>query len=230
MMLFVLHKYIVSNLGVSAAVASGLTVGSAGSLCIVDKEHLGVGSAGSVLKSPPVIFSGKEVDILLLKSGLFTVHSAFFISGGILVSGKYCSCKVIGVKSEYVCKKLKAPFATVFLEIISEAPASHHLEESKMALVAYGINIICTNTSLDIAKSCSLGMLLAEKIRHKGLHSGYVEHNACRTVGYQRNSSNVNMSALLVEVKPCISQLVVSKLFHYDYDLSNICLLSCLKS
>ena len=86
---------------------------------------------------------------------------------------------MIGIKTEDLCQKFKAPLTTLFLEIIPETPASHHLKKSKMALVSHGINIIGTYTSLDIAEPCSLRMLFSQKVRHKGLHTGYVEHYTC---------------------------------------------------
>ena len=66
-MLLILHKYVVTDLCVLTAVASGSAIRSA----IRDVfyiEHLRVGATGTVFKSPPVILSGKIEYILRLKS------------------------------------------------------------------------------------------------------------------------------------------------------------------
>ena len=185
MMLFILHEHIISNLSESAAVATGLAVGAAGSLCVVYKEHLRIGSAGSVFKSPPVILGGKVVNILFLKSRKLTEPGAFFISGSILVTCENCCRKMIGVKSEHLGKKLEAPFAALLLEVVSKAPASHHLEKCKVALIAHGVYIIGAHAALYIAEPCSLWMLLTQQIRHKRLHSCDIEHNTRRSVRYK---------------------------------------------
>ena len=67
MMLFILHKHIVSQLCILTAVTAGSTVWSAVGL-VRHIEHLAVGAAGSVLQSPPVIFCGQIINILFLKT------------------------------------------------------------------------------------------------------------------------------------------------------------------
>ena len=47
------------------------------------------------------------------------------------------SREMVSVKPEHVGKELIAPLASLFLEVITKAPASHHLEERDVALVAY---------------------------------------------------------------------------------------------
>ena len=67
LMLFVLHEYVITDLGILTAVASGTAVGTAGRY-ILYIEHLTVGTAGTVLEAPPVILGGKVEDILGLKA------------------------------------------------------------------------------------------------------------------------------------------------------------------
>jgi hypothetical protein len=50
-------------------------------------------------------------------------------------------------------------------------------------------------------------VLLSEKIRHERLHSGNVEQNAGRTVGYQRNGTNVNVASFYVKFLPGLPEL-----------------------
>ena len=68
LMLFILHENIVTDLGILTAMASGLTVGTAGRYIVLYIEHLAVGTAGSEFKTPPVILCGKVEDILSLKA------------------------------------------------------------------------------------------------------------------------------------------------------------------
>ena len=122
------------------------------------------------------------MNIFRLEARSYTIMCTLFISRSIFITGKNSRCQMIPVKSKNLCKKLEAPLTSFFLEIVSKAPATHHLKEGNVALIAYRIYIICTNTALYIAESCSHRMLLSQKIWHKWLHSGYVKHNACRTV------------------------------------------------
>ena len=66
-MLLVLHEYVITDLGILTAVASGTAVGTAGRY-ILYIEHLTVGTAGTILEAPPVILGGKVEDILGLKA------------------------------------------------------------------------------------------------------------------------------------------------------------------
>ena len=77
--------YIVTEFYIFTAVATGTAVGSAG-CTVVDIEHFAVGTAGTVLKSPPVVVSTKIVDILGLESGRDPELCAFLIPGSILVT------------------------------------------------------------------------------------------------------------------------------------------------
>ena len=161
LMLLILHEHVVSKFCVLAAGASRTAVGTA-IRHISYIEHLGVGTAGAVFKSPPVIFGRKIIYVLGLKSRIDPALGTFFISRSILISRKYRRCKMIPVEAVYFGKKFIAPFASVFLEIISQAPASHHLEKCNMASVAYRIDIIGPDAPLNITQSCALRMLLAQ--------------------------------------------------------------------
>ena len=103
MMLLILHEYIITQLGVFATVTAGAAVRSAvRSVCNI--EHLTVGTAGAVFQSPPVVIGRQIIYILLLETGSDTVVCALLISGCILVTGKYSSSQMVGIKSEYLCQ------------------------------------------------------------------------------------------------------------------------------
>ena len=68
MMFLVLHENIISELGVFAAMTAGTAIRAAVRL-VRNIEHLAVGTAGTVLQSPPVILCGKIINMLFLKSG-----------------------------------------------------------------------------------------------------------------------------------------------------------------
>ena len=103
MMLLILHKYIITQLRVFTAVTAGSAVRSAvRSVCNI--EHLTVGTAGAVFQSPPVVIGRQIIYILLLETGSDTVVCAFLISGCILVTDKYSSSQMVGIKSEYLCQ------------------------------------------------------------------------------------------------------------------------------
>ena len=85
---------------------------------------------------------------------------------------------MVGIKAKHFCQKLEAPFAAVLLKVIAERPAAHHLEECAVALVSDRIDIVGTNTALNVAEPCSERMLLTEEVRHQGLHTRNVEHDA----------------------------------------------------
>ena len=99
MMLLILHKYIITQLRVFTAVTAGSAVRS-----VCNIEHLTVGTAGAVFQSPPVVIGRQIIYILLLETGSDTVMCAFLISGCILVTGKYSSSQMVGIKSEYLCQ------------------------------------------------------------------------------------------------------------------------------
>ena len=103
MMLLILHEYIITQLGVFATVTAGSAVRSA-IRSVSDIEHLTVGTTGTILQSPPVVIGRQIIYILLLETGSDTVVSAFLISGCILVTGKYSSSQMVGIKSEYLCQ------------------------------------------------------------------------------------------------------------------------------
>ena len=103
MMLLILHKYIITQLRVFTTVTAGAAVRSA-IRSVSDIEHLTVGTAGAVFQSPPVVISGQIIYILLLETGSDTILCAFLVSGCILVTGKYSSSQMVGIKSEHLCQ------------------------------------------------------------------------------------------------------------------------------
>ena len=207
MVLLILHEYIITKLGIFAAVTAGSAVRAAvRSVCNI--EHLTVRTAGSVFQSPPVILCRKIVNIFFFKSGSDTVLCTFLIPWCILITFKYSGCKMVCIKSEDLCQQFKAPLAALLLEIIAKTPASQHLKEGYMAPVTYGINIIGTDTTLHVTKPCSKRMLLSKQVRHQGLHAGYVEKYTGRSVRYQGNCSYIHMSSFNIKLLPGISQFI----------------------
>ena len=176
LMLLVLHEYVVTDLGIFSTVASRAAVRTAGRN-VLYIEHLTVRAARTVLQSPPVILGRKIENVFRLKSGLDTVFRALFISRSILVTGENSRCQVICVKAEKFSQKLEAPLASFFLKIVAQRPGTHHFEEGSVALITDRVDIICTDTALDITKSCTEGVFLAQKVRHQRLHAGDIKHN-----------------------------------------------------
>ena len=101
MMLFILHKYVVAKLCVFTAAASGSAVRTA-VRPVCDVEHFAVGTAGTILQSPPVVVCGKVIDVFFLKAGFYTVLCAFLITGCIYINCEYGCCKMVSIKSEYI--------------------------------------------------------------------------------------------------------------------------------
>ena len=223
MMLLVLHENVIAELRIFAAVTSRAAVRAA-VRHIRDIEHLAVRTAGAVFKSPPVIFRGKIENTVLPEAGGNPVLRAFLITGCVFIAGKNRRGQMIRIKAKHFRQQLKAPLAAFFLKIIAQAPASHHLEEGDVALVADGFNIIGSNTSLHIAEPCAERMLFAEQIRHQRLHAGDIEQYACRSVGDQRHGAAVRVTALFVEIDPRFSEFLRSKLSHNNQNLP-FCLL-----
>ena len=213
MMLLILHEYIITQLGVFATVTAGAAVRSA-IRSVSDIEHLTVGTAGAIFQSPPVVISGQIIYVFFFESGSDTILCAFLVSGGILVTGKYSGSQMIRIKSEHLGQQFKTPLAAFLLKIISKAPASHHLEEGYMAFVAYGINIVGTYTALYVAESGTQRVLLSQQIRHQRLHTGNVEHNTGRTVGYQGYCSHIYVTTVYIKLFPGFSQFIRSELSH----------------
>ena len=172
----ILHENIIPEFGIFSAGTSRAAIRAA-IRHIGDIKHFRIGTARTILKAPPVILCRKIINVLRQKAGIYSAFGTFFISWCIFVTGKNSCRKMFPVKSEYSGEKFITPLTSVFLKIISKAPASHHLKERHMALVSYGVDIIRTHTALDITESRSERMLLSEQIRHKRLHTRHVEHN-----------------------------------------------------
>ena len=119
LVLLILHEYVVTDLRVLAAVASRTAVRAAVRY-VCDIEHLAVRTARTVLESPPVVVCTEIVDIFFLKAGSKTEACALFVARCVLVACENSGSEVISVKTEYVGKKLIAPLASFFLEIIAE--------------------------------------------------------------------------------------------------------------
>ena len=177
-MLLILHKNIITKLCILTAVTTGTAIRTAVRY-ICDVKHFAVRATRTVFQSPPVILCRQIIYIFLFEAGCDSALCTFFITWCIFVACKYSCCQMISVKTVYLCQQFKTPFGTLFLEVITKAPASHHFKESHMACIANGINIICTDTTLYITESCTERMLLTEQIRHQRLHTCHVEHNTC---------------------------------------------------
>ena len=198
-MLFILHKNVITKFCIFSAAAAGTTIRTA-IRYISNVEHFRVGTTWTILQSPPVIFRRKVINILFLKAGVNTALCAFLITRSILITGKYSCCKMISVETIHLCQQLVTPFTTILFEVVAKRPATHHFKECNMALISYGIDIIGTNTSLYVTKSCTKRMLLPQQIRHQGLHTCYIEQYTCGTIRYQRHSSHIHMATFFIEL------------------------------
>ena len=96
-----LHKHVVPDFEIFAAIASGRTMLAAFGLTVVYK-HFGIGTArtGNACGSPPVVFLWKEENVIASDSRLFPQFRSFGVAGAVVVAGKHRHGKARRIYSE----------------------------------------------------------------------------------------------------------------------------------
>ena len=213
----VLHVHVVTDLDIPSAAAGRSAVRAAG-LVVTGVEPLVVGTAGGAggaFQLPPVIALGQVEDVLRQDADFLQQVRGFIIPGSGVIAFKNGGADFLAVQAKDLGQQVVTPLGFFLLEIIAQGPVAHHLKEGEMGGVADTFNIHGTDAALYIAQALLSGrMLLAQQIRHQGLHAGHVEHDAGGSVADERDGSDIDMSPFFIKTDPGISQFLGRDSFH----------------
>ena len=172
--LIVLHKYVVPNLQIFAAIARRIAlVAAVRNVGYV--EHFAVRSArtGNTCRSPPVILLRKIEYTTLIYSALFPEFCALIVSRTVFVSCENRNGKMLGIYAEILLigKELITPSYLLLFKVVAERPVSEHFEECAVACVADFVYISRTNALLNVRQPVACRVLSSEKIRNERMHA-----------------------------------------------------------
>ena len=160
--LVVLHKNVVPDLKILAAVAAGLAVRTAGRFaCVI--EDLGVGTAGSrqSRRTPPIVLLREIYNMRRINAHLHPAVMRNRIARRILVTCKASKEQLVGINAEPIGTGQKLPGICdrFFLEIVTKGPVAEHFKKRAVRGVADLVNIACAYAFLHIGQPLALGVL-----------------------------------------------------------------------
>ena len=172
--LIVLHKYVVPNFQIFAAIARRVAlVAAVRNVGYV--EHFAVRSArtGNSCRSPPVILLGKIEYTTLIYTALFPEFCALIISRAVFVACENRNGKMLRIYTEILLigKEFIAPSYLLLFKIVTERPVSEHLKERAVACVADFVYISRTNTLLNVRQPIACRVLSSQKVGNERMHS-----------------------------------------------------------
>ena len=213
----ILHKYVVPDLDVFAAVAGGGAVLRAFFVAAVD-EHLGVRTAGAGEPggTPPVILAGQEEDFIPGDAAFLPDARALLVARGGFVAGKHADGELFDGDSQAVRarQKLEAPADGVLLEVVSQAPVPQHFKKGQVGIVSHFVDVARAHAFLHVRQAGALGVLLSQKIGDEGVHSRRRKEHGRVVFGDQRGGGDDMVPLALVKFQKFLSQFFTGQSIH----------------
>ena len=191
----VLHKDVVADFDVLAAVARGRTFVGAFGFSRVD-EHFGVGTArtGNAGGPPPVVFFRKEENAVFGDAHLFPEFRAFVVAGAVFVALENGNREFVFVEFKMIQQEVVRAGNCIFLKVITERPSAQHFKKRAVRRIADFFDIARADADLHVGQTVARGVFFAEKVRYEGVHARRREQYRRIVFGDKRRAGNNGVS------------------------------------
>src|SRR3989344_4947949 len=126
--------------------------------------------------APPILLRAVDEHMVIGNANVFPNFYRFCIRGhaALLVAGEGRHVQFLRVQAEplfLVRQELIKPRQLLFLKIITKRPVAEHLEEGRVAVVPYLLDVFGAEAELRVREPVPLRVWLAQEIWDKRLHA-----------------------------------------------------------